>query len=89
MIDATKTSKSPGPDGLPNEYFKTFKLSPSPYLLDTSDQIIKDSQPPNEMLQATVITIPKPGKPTDIVSNYHPISLHNNDIKIFSKIIAN
>lgn len=68
-------NKSPGPDGLPNEYYKTFKLTLAPFLLPTFNHIIAERRPPKEMLQATIITIPKPDKPSDVLSNYRPISL--------------
>lgn len=38
------------------------------------------------MLQATIITIPKLGKPSDVVTNYHPFSLLNSDLKISMNI---
>lgn len=81
--------KSPGPDGLTNEYYKIFQSSLVPYLCDTFQNIITTASPPKEMLQAVITTIPKPGKPSDHVTNYRPISLLNCDIKIYSKLIAN
>lgn len=88
VIDSSKLNKSPGPDGLPNEYYKSFKSTLSPFLLATFQHIIAEKLPPTEMLHATVITIPKPGKPIDIVANYRPVSLLNCDIKLYSKLLA-
>lgn len=86
MIDSSNPNKFL--DGLPNEYYKTFKSTLSPFLLAMFQHIIAEKLPPKEMLQPTVITIPEPGKPTDILANYWPISLLNCDIKLFSKLMA-
>lgn len=40
------------------------------------------------MLEAIIITIPKPGKDTTSPANYRPISLLNSNIKIYAKILA-
>lgn len=41
------------------------------------------------MLQAIITTIHKSGKTSDSPANFRPISLLNNDLKFFSKILAN
>lgn len=37
---------------------------------------------------AYILVVPKPGKDASSVSNYLPISLINNDLKILTKILA-
>lgn len=44
---------------------------------------------PSEVLNATVITIYKPGKESTSPKNFRPILLLNLDIKIHAKLIAN
>lgn len=89
VINTSKSFKSPGPDGLPSEYYQAFKEILSPHLLATCSAIIEKKSPPAEMLQAIITTIHKSGKTSDSPANFRPISLLNNDLKFFSKILAN
>ncbi|KAJ1151033.1 hypothetical protein NDU88_003820 [Pleurodeles waltl] len=44
---------------------------------------------PPPMTEALLVTILKAGKPTSARSSYQPLSLINNDTKLFAKILAN
>lgn len=86
VIRALPNGKSPGPDGLPTEYYKTFKHTLSPHLLSLFQEAASSGSFPKEMLMAHVVT--KPGKPLHSPSNFHPISLLNVDVKVYAKLLA-
>ena len=43
---------------------------------------------PQSMQTAIISLLPKPGKDHQDVNNYRPLSLLNNDYKLFAKILA-
>lgn len=74
-IDTLPTNKSAGPDGLTGEYYKNFKLILGPHLDRVFDTAAASASFPSEILEALIVTIPKPGKTPDIPQNVRPISL--------------
>ncbi|XP_063315782.1 vomeronasal type-2 receptor 26-like [Pelobates fuscus] len=87
-LKTAKTGKAPGPDGFPVEYFKKLGHILIPYLTKALNGIRDGHAFHRETLAATITVIPKPGKNTEQVGNYCPISLLNTDVKLFSKILA-
>lgn len=87
-IKSLPNKKSPGLDGFANEFYKLF----AERLLNLLSQIFNETAMkgnfPEEMLQATIVTIPKQGKDPDIPTNYRPISLLNSDTKIYERLLA-
>lgn len=88
-IKSLPLGKSPGPDGFSNEYYRAFAPLLSPHLCTTFRQAMEKGVMPKEMLQATVVTLPKPGKTPDQPANFRPISLLNSDTKLYAKLLAN
>lgn len=88
-IRTLPSHKSPGPDGLPGEYYKQFQHTLAPHLRSLFNKAITTSSFPDEMLSATIITLPKPGKDPTTPQNFRPISLLNSDLKLYAKILAN
>ncbi|CAH2311122.1 Hypothetical predicted protein, partial [Pelobates cultripes] len=61
--------KSPEADGLSNLYYKKYASTLAPHLLETFHQAMERGTLPTEMLLATIVTLPKPAKPTDSYKN--------------------
>lgn len=58
-----------------------------PYLIKIYNAVAASSSFPPERLQALIITLPKPRKEPTAPQNFRPISLLNNDLKIYAKLI--
>ena len=85
-IDGLAIKKTPGPDGLTAEFYKTFKSSLVPYLVEVFNGCLQEGSLPPSMRQSAVILLSK-GKDPSIIENWRPISLLNVDRKILAKII--
>lgn len=62
----------------------TIKLSILPcssYLCSAFNHAMLEGTVPSEMLQATIINLPKPGKSPEWPANFRPTSLLNTDVK--------
>ncbi|XP_041429991.1 protein max isoform X1 [Xenopus laevis] len=88
-IAAFPSGKSPGPDGLPMEWYKAHGDLIAPQLTSLFNDIVQGAPLPITSKLATVVLILKEGKPPENCGSYRPISLLNSDIKILAKILAN
>lgn len=87
-IGALKAGKTAGPDGLPIDIYKYFKDNLINPLYKMYSESYINGYLPTSMREASIILLPKPGKPNNKCENMHPISLRNTDTKIVSKILA-
>ena len=78
-------NKTPGPDGLTAEFYKTFFDIISDILVEVYEEVSKGIIP-RSMTEAVTVLIPKEGDPT-LPSNYRPITLLNVDYKLMTKTI--
>uniref|UniRef100_A0A8C5LKV7 Reverse transcriptase domain-containing protein n=1 Tax=Leptobrachium leishanense TaxID=445787 RepID=A0A8C5LKV7_9ANUR len=83
-----KNGKSPGPDGLPSEYYKHFSTILLPNLLRALHTLGPTGRFHPATLAATITVIPKPDRDRVDCKNYRPISLLNVDTKILAKLLA-
>ncbi|KAK0137006.1 Transposon TX1 uncharacterized protein [Merluccius polli] len=79
--------KSPGLDGLPVEFYKTFWKELGQDLLEVFNESFRDLTLPLSCRRAVITLLPKKGDLTDI-KNWRPVSLLCTDYKILSKALA-
>eukprot|EP00965_Chrysotila_dentata_P122362 4044578-Pleurochrysis_carterae.AAC.2 len=79
-------SKSPGPDRIPNEFYKTFANLLAPLYCDYYNYSKKHGLPKG-FADGIISILYKKGAREDI-RNYRPITLLNTDYKILNRIIA-
>lgn len=88
IIKSLKTSTAPGPDGFYSSYYKKFASLLTPNLTKLFNHILNGNHFPEEMLLANLSLIPKPPKDHSLPQNYRPISVLNNDLNIFGRMLA-
>lgn len=88
-LKSMQTGKTPGPDGIPVEFYKQYASE----LVDKLQVLFSESSRrgklPDTMSEALIVVIPKPTKDPTLCSSYRPISLLNVDAKLLAKVLAN
>ncbi len=87
-IKSLSNSKAPGNDGYTAKFYKCFSREVMPMLLCVFNHAVEEQIMPPTMRTAIISLLPKPGKDHLDMKNYRPISLLNNDSKIFAKMLA-
>ena len=87
-IKKMKSSKSPGEDGLPIEFYRTFWNEIGSFLVSVYNDCFDNNILPLSMRRSIISLIHKKGDKTDI-ENYRPISLTNTDYRILTFVLAN
>lgn len=87
-IEEAKVGKSPGPDGMTVRFYRIVKEELGPYLQEIMNLIMVKTEMPKSWNQESITLIPKDSTDPINVKNYRPISLLNNDYKLFAKILA-
>ena len=81
------TGKSPGPDRLPNKFYKTFASLVGPVLAKVFNAAREARSLPPEMLEGIISVLYKKGNRDD-PRNYRPITLLNSDYKILMRALT-
>lgn len=87
-IKSLKDNRSPGNDGLISEFYKAFNDKLIPFILAMFQESIEKGELPASLKQGVITLIPKPNKDTLYIDNWRPISLLNNDGKLFALVFA-
>ena len=83
------TNKSPGPDGLPYEFYITFWEDLKHMLLEVFVDCAQNKELAVSMKQGLISLIPKADKDPLYLDNWRPITLLNSDYKILAALYAN
>lgn len=89
IIVSLKTSKALGPD----VFFRSYTLGNllanlPPRFAKMFTHIINGHHIPDDMLLAKMSLLPKPNKDHTLPQNFRPISVINNDLKLFDRLLA-
>lgn len=88
-INLLKSRKSPGIDGLVNEFYKVFKEEISLILKELYEDIFKRNEL-NQMMSLGLMKIAYKRKgDRALLKNFRPITMLNTDLKILTKILSN
>lgn len=87
-IQNINSGKVPGPDGLPIEFYKTFKEKLLIPLINMFEESYQTGTFPPSLRLAVITLILKPGKTPIECSSFRPISLIGCDTKILRKALA-
>ena len=82
-------NKTPGPDGLPNEFYQIFIEDISKILQESYTESFNSGTLCESQRQGVIRLIPKKGKNLTDIKSWRPLSLLNSDYKILAKVIAN
>ena len=88
FLKKAKNNKSPGPDGIPMEFYKWLNSDLKHEVLDIINKILSENWFLENMEEANVVTLYKKGNVED-PANYRPISLLQPVYKIYAGMIKN
>lgn len=89
-IDTLQNNRSPGPDGLSPEFYKTHAEALTMVLTNVFNEAEIRGFLPYSMTRSRTVLIPKeiPEGSTPRVTDFRPITLSNVDYKIYAKVLA-
>jgi hypothetical protein len=88
-IQSCEDNKSPGTDGLNNNFYKAMWKDIKKYLMRSIHATLEMGEMSISQKQGIISLIPKPDKDASKLKNWRPITLLNQDYKYLAKCLAN
>ena len=86
-ITKLQKKKSPGPDGIPAEFYQTFWHLIKDIYFEFVNEVKKTAFPTEKNVSITTLVYKEKGE-IFLLANYRPIALMNVDIKILTKVLS-
>ena len=88
LIKEITSCKSPGPDGFPGEWYESLREHLIPIRHKSFNYNLNEGVLPPSWREATISVIPKESKDLKECGSYRPISVLNQDYKIYAAILT-
>jgi len=89
IIKESPKNKSPGTDGFTNEFYQAFWPHLKNHLMEAYRSVLERGELSITQKRGVITLIPKPQKDLDLLKNWRPITLLNQDYKYLAKALAN
>ena len=81
-------NKSPGSDGFTSEFYKNFWPELKSIIFENVQYAFQGEMISLDQRRSLLTLLPKPGKDTQLLDNWRPLSLLNTDYKIVAKLLS-
>lgn len=88
IVRRMKSGSSPGPDGLPTEFYKTFWPELGPILVKLFNRFLSTGDLPQSFRESRIVLLPKPGGNPSEPQSWRPIALLNSDYKLLTSVLV-
>ena len=88
VVKSMKKGRSPGPDGLPADFYQMFWPELQGIMTDMYNEVFAQEKIIPSAMQGILNLIPKQNKDTRVLKNLRPITLLNTDYKMVEKLLA-
>jgi len=89
IVKESPANKSPGTDGFTSEFYQAFWPHIKKHIVAAFNEALEEGELSISQKRGVITLIPKPQKDLDLLKNWRPITLLNQDYKYLAKAIAN
>ena len=88
ILENKKNGKTPGSDGYTAKFYKFFWTDTGRYVLNRLNEALQKGELSMIQRLGILTCLPKDNKPQEFLKNLRPITLHNIDYKLLSRVLA-